>query len=238
MSCPNTTEAFYIPASSDGESLGYSHVLCVDVEKFELAGLGFIADRASNETVPDYALDMGAIWLLVCGSLVLLMQAGFASLEAGQVSAKNVTNILFKNLMDACVGALTFFLFGWGFAYGGDSAGGFIGTGDFALSDMTAANSGYYSWFFQFAFAATAATIVSGSVAERTRLGAYFVYSAVITGAWLLLPRPPRCARKPLTTDEERAIIFMQQASFTPSSCTGDGVRAGSPRGAQAPAHS
>merc|ERR1711991_618040 len=103
--------------------------------------------------------------------MVFLMQAGFALLEVGSVRAKNARNILMKNFLDLAIGALSFWLFGWAFAYGvpSDSEGnGFIGFGDFGLVDFT----DYAGWFFQFAFAATAATIVSGSVAERIQFRA------------------------------------------------------------------
>lgn len=127
-------------------------------------------------------------WLLIMATLVFLMQAGFALLEAGSVRAKNTINILFKNLMDACIAAIVYWLLGYGFAYGTDS-GGFIGTTLFALDDKqflstnddAASNLNFASFFFQWAFAATAATIVSGSVAERCKLEAYFIYSAVIS---------------------------------------------------------
>eukprot|EP00281_Chroomonas_sp_CCMP1168_P019824 CAMPEP_0206227008 /NCGR_PEP_ID=MMETSP0047_2-20121206/8395_1 /ASSEMBLY_ACC=CAM_ASM_000192 /TAXON_ID=195065 /ORGANISM="Chroomonas mesostigmatica_cf, Strain CCMP1168" /LENGTH=498 /DNA_ID=CAMNT_0053650133 /DNA_START=15 /DNA_END=1511 /DNA_ORIENTATION=+ len=129
--------------------------------------------------------DMDIGWLVVCGALVFFMQAGFAMLEAGCVGKKNVINILFKNILDASIAAFCFVFVGYGFAYG-ETAGGFIGTTNFALVDIYngaggGASDGWVEWFFQWAFAGAAATIVSGSVAERTKLEAYFVYSAVIS---------------------------------------------------------
>ncbi|KAH8075633.1 ammonium transmembrane transporter [Aureococcus anophagefferens] len=124
-------------------------------------------------------------WLLYCGVLVFLMQAGFAMLCAGSIRAKNAQNILLKNLMDACVGATWFWATGYAFAYGSDSSGGnwFIGGNKyFFLANGYEGDSGFHDWFFQFAFAATAATIVSGAVAERCSMGAYAGYSAVLTG--------------------------------------------------------
>jgi len=128
------------------------------------------------------------MWLFLNGFLVFFMQCGFGMLEAGAVSRKNVRNILVKNVMDACLGALTFWLVGYGVAYGGN--GSFMGDEHFfggeCLDDYfnpskTCGHS-YIDWFFQFAFAATAATIVSGAVAERTHFACYFIYSIVLTG--------------------------------------------------------
>ncbi|KAI0566162.1 Ammonium/urea transporter [Gracilaria domingensis] len=111
------------------------------------------------------------------------MQCGFAMLTAGSVRSKNVKNVLIKNVLDACVGALSYYLFGWAFAYGpGGKAQGFIGFGQFALSSYDGeAFSDFTGWFFQWAFAATAATIVSGSVAERTSFYAYIGYAFFLT---------------------------------------------------------
>merc|ERR1712032_540446 len=118
----------------------------------------------------------------LCGVLVFLMQLGFSLLEAGAVKQVNVMNILFKNMMDACIGALVFYMVGYCVAYGnGDDpdANGFIGVGDILIE-----SGDYNSWFFQWAFAATAATIVSGAVAERCSIEAYFIYTVVIS-AWI-----------------------------------------------------
>lgn len=119
------------------------------------------------------------------------MQCGFAMVEAGTVRAKNTKNILIKNLLDACIGALVWFTIGMGIAYGGSGTDSpYFGTGsaNYALhvvdwSDYyTAEGYDWATWFFQFTFAATAATIVSGGVAERCALSAYMVYSVVLTG--------------------------------------------------------
>jgi len=121
--------------------------------------------------------DVDQMWVLFAGFLVFFMQGGFTMLEAGMVKHTNVQNILFKNIMDACIGAISFFLFGYCLAYGNDAdSNGFIGMNDAALS-----SGDYNGFFFQWAFAATAATIVSGSVAERCRLDAYFVYTMALT---------------------------------------------------------
>ncbi|KAH8091922.1 ammonium transmembrane transporter [Aureococcus anophagefferens] len=121
-------------------------------------------------------------WLLYCGVLVFLMQAGFAMLCAGSIRAKNAQNILLKNLMDACVGATWFWATGYAFARS-DSSGGnwFIGGNKyFFLSNGYEGDSGFHDWFFQFAFAATAATIVSAP--SRAVLHARTLATAVLTG--------------------------------------------------------
>jgi len=124
--------------------------------------------------------DLDIMWILLCGALVMFMQAGFGLLEAGAVRKKNVQNILFKNFADCCVATIWFWLLGYGFAYGGSDDGGFIGSDNFGLS-LEPEESGYHSFFFQWAFSNAASTIVSGSVAERFNLSAYMVYASIIT---------------------------------------------------------
>ncbi|MGD9997338.1 MAG: ammonium transporter [Ilumatobacteraceae bacterium] len=127
------------------------------------------------------------VWILVAAVLVIFMQAGFALVEAGLTRAKSVANIFMKNLMDFCVGALLFFAVGYAIAFGGDFTGfGKVlgGDGWFLAGDgvFTYGNLDKFTFFmFQVAFAATAATIVSGAMAERTKFKAYVIYSAVIS---------------------------------------------------------
>jgi ammonium transporter, Amt family len=123
------------------------------------------------------AFDM--IWLVLCAALVFFMQAGFSMVEAGLTRAKNAGNILMKNLMDFSAGAVMFWAVGWALMYGA-SAGGFIGRNQFFITAADAAT--FRDWMFQVVFAATAATIVSGAMAERTKFSGYLVYSAFITG--------------------------------------------------------
>jgi Amt family ammonium transporter len=124
------------------------------------------------------------IWLLITGFLVFIMQAGFAMVETGLTRAKNAGNIVMKNLMDFAVGSLAFFMIGWGLMYGKDLLG-LIGLNDFFLKSANpgdnAGNWQYAMWFFQVVFAATAATIVSGAMAERTKFISYLIYSFVIS---------------------------------------------------------
>ncbi|CAN0085679.1 unnamed protein product, partial [Discosporangium mesarthrocarpum] len=118
--------------------------------------------------------DLDTLWLMIGAILVFFMQTGFAMLEVGSVSIKNTKNILIKNIGDASLGAICWWLLGFGVAFGTDK-GRFIGSDSFALKgklfesdDGTLTNGySYASWLFQWAFAATAATIVSGAVAER-----------------------------------------------------------------------
>ena len=149
-----------------------------------VSGMGVAAAQTPEELQAGLEDLTGAIdtaWLLVAAILVLFMQAGFAMVEAGFVRSKNVTNILMKNVLDASMGAMVYWAIGWGIAYGVNSAGeagSFFGAGNWFLMDF----DDYASWFFQFVFAATAATIVSGAMAERTKFAGYLVYSVLITG--------------------------------------------------------
>ncbi|KAJ8023642.1 Ammonium transporter 1 member 2 [Holothuria leucospilota] len=107
------------------------------------------------------------------------MQFGFAFLEAGSVRAKNTTNILIKNILDLYVGALCYWMFGYAFAFG-KPGNGFIGAGYFFFSNIP--GESLSTFFFHWVFAATATTIVSGAVAERTEFISYLFYSVGLTG--------------------------------------------------------
>lgn len=123
------------------------------------------------------------VWICVAAFLVFFMQAGFALVEAGLTRAKNVCNIIMKNLLDFCTGSIAFFVLGFGLMFGHDVAG-FFGSSQFFLSGTSPATEAglwnYAFWLFQCVFAATAATIVSGAMAERTKFAAYLIYSAFI----------------------------------------------------------
>lgn len=142
------------------------------------------AQEAAPVATETITTQIDIIWLLIAAVLVFFMQAGFALVESGFTRSKNAANILMKNLMDFCVGTVLFFAIGFGLMYGA-SAGGFIGTDNFFLSNFTAATGSGKDWvgfFFQLVFAATAATIVSGAVAERFKFISYLIYSAIICG--------------------------------------------------------
>ncbi len=120
-----------------------------------------------------------AVWFLIGAALVFWMQAGFAMVEAGFTRAKNTGNIIMKNLMDFCIGTVTFILIGFGLLMGEDLAG-FIGQPGFDL--FTAYSDFDFSAFvFNLVFCATTATIVSGAMAERTKFLSYCVYSGIIS---------------------------------------------------------
>lgn len=141
------------------------------------------AQDFSNAEVA-FAIDN--LTMFLCAILVLFMQAGFALVEAGFNSGKNTVNILFKNLMDLSIGALLYFFIGYGIMYSG-AANGFFGFAGVGIPGQAALDTGYLphyqvDFFFQVAFAATAATIVSGAVAGRMQFRAYLVYSAILTG--------------------------------------------------------
>ena len=141
------------------------------------------------------------VWMMLSAALVFVMHLGFAMVESGLTRAKNTTNILFKNTFIICCGILTYFAVGFNFMYPGEFNGflGFAGVGlsaGFAEGANTPgyADGGYTYWtdfLFQAMFAATAATIVSGAVAERIKLGSFMIFSAIfvafvypIAGSW------------------------------------------------------
>lgn len=132
-----------------------------------------------EETLIRYAASIDMIWLVLCAALVFFMQAGFAMVESGLTRAKNAGNILMKNLMDFSVGVIVFWAVGWALMYG-ETVSGVIGKTQFFLTG--AAPHLFRDWMFQVVFAATAATIVSGAMAERTKFSGYLVYTVFITG--------------------------------------------------------
>ncbi|WP_163708666.1 ammonium transporter [Mangrovibacterium lignilyticum] len=135
-----------------------------------------------EDTLQGLQIGIDNMWLLIAAFLVMFMQPGFAMVEAGFTRSKNTANILMKNLMDFSIGSLLYWAIGFTLMYG-DSIGGFVGTPDlFFMSDGFGANySDYADLFFQTVFAATAATIVSGAMAERTEFISYLIFSIVIT---------------------------------------------------------
>ncbi|HPR67043.1 MAG TPA: hypothetical protein PLM24_07925, partial [Methanothrix sp.] len=132
------------------------------------------------EENPAAAVDF--IWVLMCGFLVMFMQPGFAMLETGFTRSKNAANIMMKNLMDFSIGALAYWAVGFGVMYGtAEAITGVMGWGGFFLTGEAYDVSMIESWFFQMVFAATAATIVSGAVAERCKFSTYLIISALVT---------------------------------------------------------
>jgi ammonium transporter, Amt family len=160
-----------------------------------LAGLALAAAALVAFAAPAGAQEIDAeavqvnldnVFVLLAAVLVIFMQAGFALVEAGFTRAKSVANIMMKNLIDFCAGAIAFFAFGYAIAFNGDfdGFGRFFGGTDFFLSEGSFAYGNLTPtvfFMFQVAFAATAATIVSGAMAERTKFKAYLAYSFVIS---------------------------------------------------------
>ena len=117
--------------------------------------------------------DMGMLWMLLSGILVFFMQAGFTLVESGMTRSKNAVNIAMKNLLDICVGSLTYWFVGYSLMYGDSSNGWFFWSGILQCDGA--------DLFFQTMFAATAATIVSGAIAGRTKYSTYAIFTVVMT---------------------------------------------------------
>ncbi len=135
--------------------------------------IAFAQDEApTNEWLGGYSNNIVTV---VAAALVFFMQAGFAFLGAGLIRSKNTTNYLTKSFMDFAIASLGFWAFGFAFMMG-ETAGGFIG-----LTGWFLTGGEYVDWIFQMVFAATAATIVAGAMAERTKLQAYLAYSFIVS---------------------------------------------------------
>ncbi|TWU41627.1 Ammonium transporter NrgA [Novipirellula aureliae] len=181
-----------LPLASVASAQDEPVAVSMDVEVATDAGA---VDAAVEEAAPvtegaslDYTIN--TLIMFLCAVLVLFMQAGFAMVEVGLNSAKNTVNILAKNVMDLGVGVILFLFVGWGIMYPGDFniiGDGILGyAGPWVDRDVTPNLEYGFShsadFLFQVAFAATAATIVSGAVAGRMKFGAYLIYSAFLTG--------------------------------------------------------
>jgi Amt family ammonium transporter len=144
----------------------------------------FGADPAGADTLkekPDAPVNF--VWVLICGFLVMSMQGGFALLETGLTRAKNAGNIMMKNLMDFCAGSLGYWVIGFALMMGTATGitGMFFGTNGFFLAGDAYDVSTIEMWFWQMVFCATAATIVSGAMAERTKFSTYVIASVLIS---------------------------------------------------------
>ena len=135
----------------------------------------------ATDPVTDLSLSVDTVWMLLAAMLVFFMQPGFALCEAGFTRSKNTANILFKNFVDFIFGSLLFWLVGFGFMFG-NGGEGFVGMpnfGDISFYEGDLPTEGFL--IFQTVFCATAATIVSGAMAERTKFSMYCVYSVFIS---------------------------------------------------------
>ena len=124
--------------------------------------------------------EVWSVWFLIGAALVFFMQCGFAMVETGFTRAKNAGNIIMKNLMDFCIGTPMFMLLGFGLMMSENYFFGVIGKPNMQLF-TNFAEGDWSAFVFNLVFCATAATIVSGSMAERTKFSAYCIYSAVIS---------------------------------------------------------
>jgi len=138
---------------------------------------GDASTPATSADIEALQNNLNIVWTCVAAFLVFFMQAGFAMVEAGFTRAKNACNIMMKNLMDFSIGSLVFWVLGFGLMFG--AGGGFLGTSDFAAQEY-GEGLNWAFWIFQCVFAGTAATIVSGAMAGRTKFSGYMLYSVVI----------------------------------------------------------
>ena len=142
------------------------------------------AAYASDATAATNKVALDTVWILVAAFLVFFMQAGFAMVEAGFTRAKNASNIMMKNMMDFSFGSIGYWAIGFGLMFGADRLGLFGSDGFFLSAASPSSGDGLWQfafWMFQVVFAATAATIVSGAMAERTKFSGYLIYSVVIS---------------------------------------------------------
>ena len=131
------------------------------------------------EEAKDYVNGLDTLWVLLGAMLVFWMQPGFALVEAGLTRSKNTANILMKNFCDFMCGTVIFWIFGFSVMYGADH--GFLGWSGFGFIGTDSNVPAEATFIFQTVFCATAATIVSGAMAERTKFSMYFVYSILIS---------------------------------------------------------
>ena len=158
------------------------------MKKFLLAGLiaagaGSVMAEEAPATADTVQTNLNIVWTLIAGILVFTMQAGFALVETGFTRAKNAANIMMKNIMDFAVGSLGFYILGAALMFGASKAAGWLGWGGLGMPSL-GAGEGVWDWtflFFQTMFAATAATIVSGAVAERIEFKSYLIYSILVS---------------------------------------------------------
>ncbi|MFH1877293.1 MAG: ammonium transporter [Candidatus Omnitrophota bacterium] len=153
---------------------------------FVSIGVIWAASSAFGEEASVSSLEtaLNTVWTLLAAFLVFFMQAGFALVETGFTRAKNACNIMMKNLMDFSIGSIVYWAVGFGIMFGASTMGLFGRTGFFLSTGDPSTGAGLWQfafWMFQTVFAATAATIVSGAMAERTKFTSYLIYSVFIT---------------------------------------------------------
>jgi len=172
-----TTETVAVPSIFETNVAAMANATIIT----EIAAITSTIATTENElTVEDLQQSMDTFFILINSMFIFFLQGGFAFLEAGSVRSKNTTNILIKNLLDILLACVAFWTVGYMFAY--SEGNSFIGTDVTYICSIELGTTKLSHWFWQFVFCATAATIVSGAVAERCELAAYFTYSIVITG--------------------------------------------------------
>ncbi|MCU0417247.1 MAG: ammonium transporter [Cytophagaceae bacterium] len=158
-----------------------------------IADTAAVAEAAAPDPMLTQTLTTSNVWMMVCTALVFLMHLGFATVETGLSRSKNTVNILFKNTLTPAIGLLLYAAWGFNLMYpGADYAGKFFGFAGFGIGTSEGYDqlsyvswAGYTYWtdfLFQGMFAATAATIVSGAVAERIKIGSYLVFTVFLVG--------------------------------------------------------
>ena len=164
-----------------------------------------LCEQQHNAATSSLANGIDTFYLIFAGALVYFMQTGFAMLCAGSIRAKNVKNVILWNLLDSCGGGLAFWSIGYALAYGGDDGDSadktFVGNKGFFLKgdDIRLEN-----WFFQFAFACALSSIVAGTIAERTQMKAYLLYSSFLVG--IVYPVIAHAAWRYVVTNAHKSI--------------------------------
>lgn len=144
---------------------------------------GTVLAQGDEEALPDFAIAINTVWVLIAGFLVFFMQAGFGFLEAGFIRSRNVGNILMENFIDTAITGIAFWAVGFALMFG--IGAGFVGTTYFFLDNIPETMAGVPTlafFFFQFAFSAAASTIASGAMSERTGFKEDLIYSFVVSG--------------------------------------------------------
>ncbi len=141
-----------------------------------------IQQEALDQSLEVIKGDMSALWIIIAAILVFFMQAGFTLVEVGFTRSKNAGSIIMKNVMDLCIGSIMFWAVGYGIMYGSEVIlGGFFRASPSEQGYFFFSATDWYNLFFQTVFCATAATIVSGAIAGRTKFSTYLIFSAVLT---------------------------------------------------------
>ncbi len=149
----------------------------IEMEAIQLA----LDDPTGVENKLQLQKNLDHVWIMTAAILVFFMQVGFGMLEMGLVRSKNCINVAMKNVLDFCAVVISFLLFGFTFMFGASDTG-VIGADNFQIWNFSGDSAIWSFWFFQVVFAATACTIASGAMAERTKFGGYLIYTIILSG--------------------------------------------------------